>query len=180
MSKNYDDYLFRHREAVTQAYRWLRDHIPELDGLEEAAMDIFRHDDSKAKDKEYDAYDEYFYGTKIDDPAYQQATNDNFDRAWLHHIHHNEHHWQHWVLMEDSGAVRALPIPDNFIIEMICDWWSFSWTDGDLTKIFSWYEENKHMMVMESDTRLKVEYILGLIKFKLGDESTERRRTRWS
>lgn len=164
MSRRYDDYLFRHRDGVRQAYEWIRAHIPELDGLDEAAMDIFRHDDSKAKDKEYDSYDEYFYGT-----WQTEEVKRKFDYAWLHHIHHNEHHWQHWVLLEDEGGTRALAMPDRYIIEMICDWWSFSWTrePRDLTSIFSWYEQHKDKMILEDETRRKLENILGLIRFKL-------------
>lgn len=51
-------------------------------------------------------------------------------------------------------------MPDNYIIEMICDWWSFSWDKGKLDEIFDWYEEHKGYMKLSYSTREKVEDIL--------------------
>ena len=33
-------------------------------------------------------------------------------------------------------------MPYDYILEMICDWWSFSWQSGDLYEIFKWYEDH--------------------------------------
>ena len=63
----------------------------------------------------------------------------------------------------------ALDMPDEYIIEMICDWWSFSWRSGDLTEIFKWYDDHKNRMILHERTRASVELILTMIKYKLDE-----------
>ena len=58
-------------------------------------------------------------------------------------------------------------MPDEYIIEMICDWWSFSFKKGDLKEIFNWYEEHEKYMKLSDYTRRRVCAILSLIKSKL-------------
>lgn len=127
----------------------------------------FSHDESKSSPEEYDAYDDYFYGGNR-----SFAVKQAFDQAWLHHIHHNPHHWQHWVLIEDDAQAgtsggRALEMPYEYVIEMICDWRSFSWAAGDLTTIFDWYAKHKDTMMLHPKTHKLVEDILYAIKTKL-------------
>ena len=58
-------------------------------------------------------------------------------------------------------------MPMEYIIEMICDWWSFSWKTGDLFEIFKWYEEHKDHIKLSVRTRNIVENILENIQYKL-------------
>ena len=58
-------------------------------------------------------------------------------------------------------------MPDCYIIEMICDWWSFSWKKNNLWEIFEWYNDHKDYMKLSDYTRMKVEKYLGLIQEKL-------------
>jgi Family of unknown function (DUF5662) len=44
--------------------------------------------------------------------------------AWLHHQHKNKHHSEYWVV--DPNTRQALPMPRKYLIEMVCDWRSFS------------------------------------------------------
>ena len=60
-------------------------------------------------------------------------------------------------------------MPDIYIIEMICEWWSFSWSKGDLTEIFKWYEERKEYIKLSEKTRRGVENILNMMKDKLSE-----------
>ena len=62
-------------------------------------------------------------------------------------------------------------MPYNHILEMICDWWSFSWSKGDLTEIFKWYDAHKAHMKLGKKTRQTVEDILDRIRTKV--EETE-------
>ena len=173
MGLKYDEYIKEHKDNVKQAYQWLRNYLPEIfeDGYLKMECDLLieEHDKSKYSSEEYDPYDAYFYGSR----SYQVV--DEFKHAWLHHIHKNPHHWQHWVLINDNpeeGEI-VLDMPDEYIIEMICDWWSFSWKSGDLTEIFKWYEEHSPYMKLSEYTRDHVEDILRMIKEKLesADES---------
>lgn len=166
MSKEYDLYLKEHRENVKKGFIWIRSNLPILlEPVEDLAWQIgMAHDYSKDDPEEYEAYDAYFYGGNRSYDVTQE-----FNYAWLRHIHKNPHHWQYWVLINDSpeeGEI-IMDMPYNYIIEMICDWWAFSWANEDLTEIFKWYEQHKDYMKLSPKTRTVVEDILGKIKEKL-------------
>ena len=167
MSKEYDAYLEKHKENVRKGYIWLRTNLPKLfDGKPNSSWEIdFKHDSSKSNPDEYTAYDAYFYGGNR-----SYAVVEAFRRAWLLHIHRNPHHWQYWVLINDDpgeGEV-LLEMPFNYIIEMICDWWSFSWQKGDLSEIFNWYDEHSTYIKLAPKTKETVENILWEIRGRLG------------
>ena len=61
-------------------------------------------------------------------------------------------------------------MPENYVIEMICDWWSFSFKTGNLYEIFDWYEKHKGMVLHEK-TRKLVEDTLNKIKKVLDAEA---------
>ena len=169
MSYQYDQYLTNHKFNVEQGFDWIRNHLPELlvDEFGYEWQIRFAHDRSKYDPEEYDAYDAYFYGGNRSYEVVQK-----FRYAWLRHIHKNPHHWQHWILINDDpdeGEI-LLEIPYNYIIEMICDWWSFSWASGDLFSIFAWYAEHKDYIRMNPDSRKTVEDILEKIRDKLEEE----------
>lgn len=167
MSMDYANYLDQHIENVYKAYDWIRTNLPDILNGEDYEWQIrFNHDGSKYSPEEYTAYDQYFYGNEQTDEVKQ-----NFDYAWLHHIHHNPHHWQYWILHNDepSEGMIVLDMPYQYIIEMICDWMSFSWKKGDLFEIFNWYDQHKDYMKLSEKTRKTVEDILDRIRFKLED-----------
>ena len=171
MSIEYDDYLENHRKSVKQAYDWIRENLPDIAKRADESGHTgwhteYAHDKSKDDPEEYAAYDAYFYGGNKSFKVVE-----DFNRAWLIHIHKNPHHWQYWVLIEDEGKVKALDMPYAYIVEMICDWWSFSWTWGDLHEIFNWYEEHEERMMLSPMTKGLVEDILRRIKIKLREES---------
>ncbi len=186
MSLEYDVYLRKHTSAVRHASQWLIDELSDL--LNSVLPDlrlvddlISNHDRSKFE-VEYKPYDRYFYGDSKD-----PEVRKNFNYAWLHHIHNNPHHWQYWVLIEDDRetgeSFKALDMPDNYIFEMICDWWSFSWIEHfkqvkenpmteysstvGLDGIFDWYEAHKNTIILSNATRNKVETILDALKDRI-------------
>ena len=161
MSKAYTEYIVAHRENVKKAYDWLKSHKIIKGNLEKQIM---QHDASKYSDEEYDAYDKYFYGKEK-----TEKVKSDFNYAWLHHIHENPHHWQYWVLKHDDEPDEALEMPYEYVVEMICDWWSFSFKIDKLDEIFSWYNQHKGM-VLHTNTRKLVEDILENIKKELDNE----------
>lgn len=170
MSFQYDQYLQQHRANVKRGYEWLCENLP---GITDSTLTAgwnteFAHDQSKDEKDEYDAYDAYFYGNNR---SYEVV--ENYKRAWLRHLHRNPHHWQYWILINDDpkeGEI-VLEMPYDYIIEMICDWWAFSWASGKLYEIFDWYEEHSKYMKLATETRETVEYILNAIKEKLDELS---------
>lgn len=158
MSAEYNNYIIEHIDNVKKAYIWLKEH----NIIKEDILDQLKsHDYSKFLDKEYKAYDDYFYGTKT------QAVKEAFNYAWLHHIHNNPHHWQYWVLINDEDGTVALEMPENYVYEMICDHWAFSHKSGNLYEIFAWYEAHKKNMILHWTTRKLYESILDKIKEEL-------------
>ncbi len=180
MSKAYDLYLEEHKSNVRKGFEWIRENLPELllcenEGELEHQI-CFAHDASKTEQDEYEAYDTYFYGGNRSYSVVQE-----FNYAWLRHIHRNPHHWQYWVLINDNpneGEI-VLDMPYNYIVEMICDWWAFSWKSGKLTEIFGWYDQHKDYMKLSDRTRVNVEYILEKIESELvrNRECNEMERT---
>ena len=170
MSVEYDLYLQEHKENVAKGLEWLHENLPEVlagciyGDLEQQIR--YHHDASKSNLDEYVAYDRYFYGGNRSYMVVQ-----DFNYAWLAHIHRNPHHWQYWVLHNDDPGegMVILDMPLNYIIEMICDWWSFSWAKGNLREIFSWYIEHKDYMKLSDRTRKTVEDILDKISKKLDE-----------
>lgn len=167
MSLSYDKYLTAHKGNVKRGYEWFKKYLPDIiaiagDNIETV---IDGHDESKLSADEYNAYDAYFYGTNKSFSVIQE-----YDKAWLLHIHRNPHHWQYWVLIGDDDGTKPLEIPYIYIIEMICDWWSFSWNKKSLFEIFDWYEDHKNTMIMNSKTKIIVESILFRMKQILSEK----------
>lgn len=181
MSYQYNDYLNKHKAAVSMAYQWIMDNLIDLIPLG-TDVNILGHDSSKYSAEEYNAYDAYFYGNNK-----SHAVVTEFDKAWLHHIHNNPHHWQYWVLLKDDPETGedyiCIEMPLGYVIEMICDWWSFSFSKGNLREIFDWYDQHKSTMKLHPETRNTVELFLERIREKL-DEIDEREkgkeRTVWN
>ena len=172
MSREYDQYLINHKESVRTAYQWFKRNMPvfvqqSLVGgmkLEELEHQILvAHDSSKTMFDEYPAYDRHFYaGLPIDE------TKGEFNLAWLRHIHRNPHHWQYWILAnEDLGDAPALEMPQNYVLEMLCDWWSFSWRNYEPDKIFEWWDRHKDKMILHQKTRELIHETIWTMKEKL-------------
>lgn len=173
MSIEYDNYLQQHINNVGKGYVWLRENIPDLftnivDKFDIDHQITCEHDRSKYLPDEYTAYDKYFYGGNKSYEVTQE-----FRKAWLEHIHRNPHHWQHWILINDDpneGEI-IMEMPYRYVVEMICDWWAFSWNKGNLNEIFDWYDEHKDYIKLHKNTRKTVESILAKLKVKI--EETE-------
>lgn len=181
MSVKYDEYLKEHINNVVNGYDWIVENLPRW--IKESGLtreDVLNHDKSKYSKEEYDSYDRYFYP---DNYAMKLAMGRSFDYAWLHHIHNNPHHWQYWTLVTDDPErpIEYLTIPRRYIVEMICDWWAFSWKDGDLTEIFSWYDEHrKGIKILENNTnRHRVEGLLSEMWDKLVDKEEPIKKFDW-
>jgi hypothetical protein len=122
---------------------------------------IENHDKSKYDAAEWNGYLNWFYADE-EHPQDQNA----FDLAWLRHQHLNPHHWQHWILHKDSGNIVLMDMPEIYVIEMLCDWHSFSYKNKESTA-WNWWEKNKDNMSMSEKTIELVEKYIWL--FKKGD-----------
>lgn len=164
MSRQYDSYLATHITNVHSAMWALIDALDTVQDfgdevIKKALENADKHDESKWSVEEYGPYDDHFYGRRNDE--------DGFDLAWLHHIHNNPHHWQYWVLINDDDGTVALEMPKEYVLEMIADWWSFSWKSLNLNEIFEWYDGHKETMILHPNTRQLVETMLAELREKI-------------
>lgn len=123
--EKYRDYVLGHKERVKQFADWLKENLPEVfNDVDISAFDevIREHDDSKFGEEEFEPYAKHFY----DDDDYSL----DFDLAWKHHWMNNEHHPEHW-LGEDMPLI--------YILEMLCDWGSFSIAKKNFKELISYY-----------------------------------------
>lgn len=163
----YDAYLAAHFNGIQNGYAWLLENWPELleTGCEGLEVNLQKHDASKRVQDEYPAYAAYHFSkTKV--TAEVEAA---YRKAKLHHFHNNPHHWNHWVYVDDNNNFTAVEIPKVYVVEMILDWWSFSWRSGDLREIRRWYRDNKNKIVLHPNTRVLVEEIINGIMHRLGN-----------
>lgn len=124
---------------------------------------ISYHDESKYDEDEYIAYRNNFYPTcEADLNEYNQK---QYDLAWLRHIHLNKHHPQHWLLQRDSGECERLDMDLEFVLEMLCDWHSFSAIYPDSTA-YKWYTDNKDSILISERTAEIVELLIPFMKDK--------------
>ena len=55
-------------------------------------------------------------------------------------------------------------MPKNHIVEMVCDWWSFSLMKNDYSEVLLWYENNRKYMLISKQTEIFVKKLLNIIK----------------
>lgn len=130
------------------------------------------HDWHKFLPGEWFPYADFFYGPNgrniRDKTGYYKPTDTGskaFDRAWFRHQKRGSHHWQWWVMPEDMRGVKILPMDDDAIREMLCDWCGASRAQGhggweSDTGVFAWYAANGNKMQFHPDTRKRVEQLL--------------------
>ena len=173
MSLAYDIYLDRHRENVRRAWAWMKARLQLEDPEHAVTFQVEEHDRSKVLADEYEAYDDYFYGT-----GYSYRQKERFDDAWLRHIHRNPHHWQHWVLIRDDGKIEPMEMPDCYVYEMIADWFSFSLGAGCPEEVLRWYAAHAKGMRLHEKTRQLVEETLKRMEDAMRAEKEEGHKNR--
>jgi hypothetical protein len=120
--REYGLYIEEHRDNVSlvwqKLYKYLKDEFWLNDYTNSSITSLIKHHDkSKYNEEEFDAYRQYFY------PVDNELEKDKelFDRGWNTHQKLNKHHWQYWVMVEGPNDLKALEIPFEYVIEMLCD-----------------------------------------------------------
>lgn len=156
---SYKEYCENHIENVKKSFDFLKENVPEIiQGLDLELLEknISEHDSSKFSEKEIKGYENKFFGN---------GDLDEFHKAFLDHIHHSPHHWQYWVLVHDNGKDDTLiEMPKEYVIEMICDWMSFSIAKDDLNELFEFYKNQKDIMRLNKKSKEFLEDCLNKIK----------------
>lgn len=128
------------------------------------------HDLSKFHPAEWTAYVNAFYtenGVTENTDTGITSINLNpkalaFAKAWNHHQKTNPHHWQYWTIInDDDGHVVTIPMPENYIREMLADWWGAGKAITGKADPRGWYEKKWRTMYLHTATRERVEKMLG-------------------
>ncbi len=106
------------------------------------------HDLSKFSLPEFSAYAWIFFATSTEKAGKEKIIKRDFSYAWLRHQHKNKHHWGYWVV--DQHKKEALPIPEKYVMEMICDWRAMARKFGDTTQ--EYFQKNSHKIVLHPET----------------------------
>ena len=123
--EEYKNYVIEHKERVCQMADWLMENCPSVfEGVDFGMfMELIKeHDESKFSEEEFEPYAQKWFGDKKKTREYEEA--------WKHHWMNNEHHPECW-LGED--------MPYIYILEMLCDWGSFSIDKGDFGELSDFY-----------------------------------------
>ena len=160
--QEYLDYIKQHRRNVRKC--WVEMLRPQLEKHDDITAETLKrvdnliehHDESKYSIFEFEPYCNHFYPDKEVSHSTQARWDREFDEAWLHHQHVNPHHWQYWVLRNDTEGVAILDMPFEYIMEMLCDWNSFSANEPE-SIARKWYDEHSYEMMLSDDTREIVE-----------------------
>ena len=160
-SNEYEEYLNQHILGVKRSYDMIKDIILtesdlDADDITKLELQIEKHDASKYEDEEWYPYLHHFYPSNTG-----KDNEDAYDKAWNHHQKCNPHHWQYWILQKDSGEQKILDMPENYVIEMLCDWSSFKYKNPESTAN-RWYNDNKDKMLLSDNTKKIIEKYLSL------------------
>ena len=150
---NYTEYINEHKKNVLAAFEYIKATCPDiLSGIDisELEINVIKHDDSKFSDEEFEPYANRWFGDKLKTPEYE--------KAWEHHWQSNPHHPEYW---------QGNDMPDIYIIEMICDWLSFSIKKGDITELFDFYDnkaKDDPEKMLSNKTKQSIEKYISSIK----------------
>lgn len=162
----YKQYVIEHKQRVKKFADWLKKNLPELfNEVDEGHFDVYieEHDASKFSEEEFEPYARKFFG-KQDINGKPLEYVPGWDEAWEHHYKNNEHHPEFW---------DGQDIPEIFILEMLCDWGSFSIDKGNLNELISFYydkardDEEKNL---SENTKAYIEDVLSKIDSVINKE----------
>jgi hypothetical protein len=160
--EKYKQYVLTHKKNVKKFADWLKTNCPEVfEGVDLGHFNgiINEHDESKFSEEEFEPYARFWYNDKDHydyDPEYEAA--------WEHHWKNNEHHPEHWL-----GA----DMPAIYVLEMLCDWGSFSISKGNLEELSNYYYEearDDEEKNLSNNTKKIIEEILDKIETVISKE----------
>lgn len=80
---------------------------------------LFKHDLSKFSPIEFKESVKFYKGESSPIPECKKYKG--YSNAWQHHKGRNSHHYEYWTDYID-GELKAIPMPYNFVLELIADW----------------------------------------------------------
>ena len=103
------------------------------------------HDFSKFHPIEFLESIKYYTGTSS--PINECKKDKGYSLAWQHHKGHNPHHYEYWTDNYDGNNLTCHPIPYEYLMEMMADWFAAGRTyKGKTFKVqdeVDWWEWKK-------------------------------------
>lgn len=164
MSVEYDEYLEKRNKYFRQACNWIKRSAPELlKGVSEDEFTFMRdfHHDVDTIPSIYEPYDIYLFGKP------KALDKVNYRKAKLMRIHMNDYNWQHWILMDEEEGTVITEMPYISLLELVCEWWSYSWEKDDIWSIFDYYLSNVNKIKLHKKSRSALEDILNILEQRL-------------
>lgn len=163
IEEQYKEYIEEHKQRVTEYAAWLKENLPDLFTdikVEDFDKLIEEHDASKYSEEEFLPYAQKWFGDGKKTPEYEAA--------WEHHWQSNDHHPEFWQ-GEDMDYLA--------ILEMICDWGSFSLKSGDMHELKSFYYDkakDDEEKMLSDETKKTIEYIIDKVEEVIAAQEDEK------
>ena len=123
------------------------------------------HDLSKYSSVEFWNGVKFFTGTKS--PHVGERSAYGYSKAWLHHKGRNKHHAEYWQDITPGGMTEPVLIPQEYLLEMVCDRVAASmtyckekYTDASALE---YYSSHKRENDFHPTTRAALEAVLQMI-----------------
>ena len=155
-------YLMKHKKYVSLAYDILiaplsKEFNLSSEQINQISQNIDFHDMSKLEPENAIVYARYFWEEPTPEIKKQMK------QVTLTHKLTNPHHPEFWL--NENGEMQDMPVV--YIIEMMCDWWSFGLSQNNPERIFNFYKDNKDKFNFSKNTTKKLEQILAIIKSEI-------------
>ncbi|MGL5258679.1 MAG: DUF5662 family protein [Lachnospiraceae bacterium] len=134
------------------------------------------HDLSKYMPQEFLVGAKYYQGDRS--PNNAEREDIGYSSSWLHHKGRNKHHYEYWIdysTKEVPGGMAPVPMPVEYIVEMIMDRIAASkvyakdtYQDSNPLK---YYETGKEPAPLHEKTRVILEFLLNMLSVK-GEDIT--------
>lgn len=124
------------------------------------------HDLSKFTFFEFIWYAKTFYAK---DGSKKYTESVQFQQAWNRHQKRNKHHWEYWIILakDDKKGYSTevvLPMPKNYILEMVADWMGAGRAITGKWDIKEWFAKNQTDIKLHHNTRIIVVNIVRGLK----------------
>lgn len=156
--KYFSEKVVPHKIEVFKAGKYLMDEvdIPFEYNKADFLTNLQMHDLTKFSANEAFGYAFYNFKTKQGKEA--------FEKAWHHHKMNNPHHPEYWLNPNKSGEIDPIPMPNEFILEMVVDWIGAGKTYG--SSLEKWLPSNLGKFVFHKETRGKLRNLLRELGFE--------------
>ena len=127
----------------------------------------FMHDWSKFHPTEFFESVKYYQGDSS--PILFCKLVNGVSYAWQHHKGHNPHHYEYWVDNLDGGHPTYHPIPYEYVMELLADWFAAGRTyKGKSFKVLDeveWWRWKKESIAIAEPTKMFIDKFMNKCEY---------------